>query len=194
MKPKHLLILIPLLFAFYLFATPGLIPITLGEEPPAAEQPADKPEAKPADKAADTAEAKPAEKAEEKADEKKEDDAASGIWNPSLWEVVGSIIVIIWGLIVAKFKLKEGKKKTITQAFEAAVQDTYTEFVRGLKTGREDGKLTKEEVKKAQGMAWEKAKEFLKTKGIDLGKEVATEYGPVIVTKIVQLFKKDKKD
>lgn len=117
---------------------------------------------------------------------------ASKLWNPSLWEAVAGIIVLIWGLIVgwAKLKDKEGTKKKITMAFEAAVQDTYTELIRDLKKSKEDGKLTKDEVKQAQQMAWSKAKDILQAQGIDLGKEVIVEYGPVLVTKIVQLFKK----
>ena len=77
-------------------------------------------------------------------------------------------------------------------AFEAAVQDTYQEFIKPLKAGKSDGKLTKDEVKEAQTKAWDKAKGILNDQGVDLGKEMLVEYGPVIVTKIVQLFKKKK--
>lgn len=181
MKPKHLLILIPLLLVINLLCHPTIL---WGEEPP----PAEKVEA-PAETKAEAPAAK--KEAEKPAEDPKEEEA-SKIWNPSLWEIVGGIIVLIWGVIVAKLKLKEGKKKKITMAFEAAVQDTYTDFVRDLKKGKSDGNLTKEEVKKAQGMAWGKAKVTLQDQGIDLGKEVIAEYGPVIVTKIVQLFKKKK--
>lgn len=176
MKPKHLLILIPLLFAINFLCYPTML---WGEEAPPAEAPAET-----------KAEAPAAEKEAEKAAEDPKEDEASKIWNPSLWEIVGAIIALIWGIIVTKLKLKEGKKKKITMAFEAAVQDTYAEFIRPLKIGKGDGKLTKDEVKQAQGKAWDKAKEILQGQGINLGKEMLVEYGPVIVTKIVQLFKK----
>jgi hypothetical protein len=152
-----------------------------------AEEPA--PVAAPAET---KAEAPAPEKEAEKAAEDPKDNEASKLWNPSLWEVAGAILALIWGIVVAKLKLKEGKKKKITMAFESAVQDTYTEFVRDLKNSKGDGKLSKEEVKEAQSKAWEKAKTILKDQGITLGKEMAVEYGPVIVTKIVQLFKKKK--
>lgn len=189
MKPKHLLIVIPLLFVIQFICHPVANNLVFGQEPPAAEAPAEKVEA-PAPVPAEA----PAEKAEEPAKEETKDDTASNIWNPSWWEIIGAILALIWGIIVTKTKMKEGKKKKIVEAFEAAVQDTYTEFVRELKAGKEDGKLTKDEVKKAQGMAWDKAKGILQSQGIELGKEVAAEYGPVLVTKLVQLFKKDKKD
>lgn len=183
MKSKHLFILIPLLIAVNFLCHPMLL---WGEEP----QPAEKVEAPAETKA----EAPVAEKEAEKPAEDSKEDEASKLWNPSLWEVVGGIIAIIWGFIVVRFKLKEGKKKKITMAFEAAVQDTYTEFIRPLKAGKGDGKLTKGEVKKAQQTAWNKAGDILQNQGINLGKEVIAEYGPVLVTKIVQLFKKKKKD
>ena len=121
-----------------------------------------------------------------------EEKEASKLWNPSLWEAIAGIIVLIWGLVTAWLKLKDadGTKKKITMAFEAAVQDVYTEFVRETKAGAGDGKLSKEDVKKAQGMAWDKAKDILAGQGVNLGKEVMVEYGPVLVTKIVGLFKK----
>jgi pyruvate/2-oxoglutarate dehydrogenase complex dihydrolipoamide acyltransferase (E2) component len=180
MKPKHLLILIPLLFAIHFLCSP-LMPSLVFAEEPAAAAPAETKAEAPA----------PEKEAEKPAEDPKEEEA-SKLWNPSLWEIVGAIIALIWGIIVAKLKLKEGKKKKITMAFEAAVQDTYTELVRDLKIKKGDGKLTKEEVKEAQAKAWDKAKEILKDQGINLGKEMMVEYGPVIVTKIVQLFKKKK--
>jgi len=182
MKPKHLLILIPLLIAINLLCHPTIL---WGEEPP----PAEKVEAPAETKAEAPAAEKPAEEPKE---ESKGDEEASKLWNPSLWEIIGGLIALIWGFIVAWLKLKEGKKKKITMAFEAAVQDTYQEYIKPLKAGKDDGKLTKDEVKEAQGKAWDKAKDILKTQGVDLGKEMLVEYGPVIVTKIVQLFKKKK--
>jgi hypothetical protein len=181
MKAKILVLLITLM----LFAAP-----VLAEEPPAA--PAEKPAVEAPVEKAEVPAAAPVEKASEAAKDEPKDDTASNIWNPSWWEIVGAILALIWGVIVTKTKLKDGKNKKITMAFEAAVQDTYTEFIRELKAGKADGKLTKEEVKQAQGMAWDKAKDILKTQGVDLGKEMLVEYGPVIVTKIVQLFKKKK--
>jgi hypothetical protein len=188
MSKKIFLIFIPLLILFSILASPYAI----SEEPAA---PAEKPAAEaPAEAKAE----EPAKVADEKTvEEPKEDKEASGVWNPSLWEVVGAIVALVWGLIVgwAKLKDKDGTKKKITMAFEAAVQDTYTEFIRDLKAGKsDDGRLSKEDVKKAQGLAWDKAKDILSKQGVNLGKEVAVEYGPVLVTKIVKLFKKKKDD
>lgn len=171
------------------FAVLLSMPLTgsLYAEEPAVVAPADP---KPVEAAPAPAAEKPAEKP---AKEPKEEEA-SKLWNPSLWEAIAGIIVLIWGLVTAWLKLKDadGTKKKITMAFEAAVQDTYTEFIRETKAKATDGKLSKEDVKKAQGMAWDKAKEILGTQGVDLGKEVIKEYGPVLVTKIVGLFKKKK--
>ncbi len=185
MSKKILLILIPFLIAIGLFCQ---TPILLAEEPPSADKPA---VTAPADAPAPAAE----KEAEKPSEEPKGEKEASGLWNPSLWEVVGVLVALVWGLIIgwAKLKDKDGTKKKITMAFEAAVQDTYQEFIRELKAKKgEDGKLTKEEVKQAQGLAWDKAKGILAGQGIDLGKEVIKEYGPVLVTKIVGLFKKKK--
>jgi len=186
-----------LIIALLLFVTPVLA------EEPAAAPPADKPAAEaPAEKpAAD--------------DAKKTDDWKIGkdldgetitkiitdlaeaskqkgsFWrNPSLWEAVWLIVLVVLGFLATKFGWKKKKWGKIIQSVEKAVNTIYVEFVREAKLKNEDGKLSKEEMKKALEDAWNMTKEDLLAQGIDLAKWIAKEYFPVVVDKILKTVKK----
>jgi len=111
--------------------------------------------------------------------------------NPSLWEAVWLIILVVLGFLAAKFGWKKKKWGKIIQAVEKAVNTTYVEFVREAKLKQgSGGKLSKDDMKKALEDAWDMTKADLLAQGIDLSKWIAKEYFPVVVDKILKAVKK----
>lgn len=198
MKTKILLFLLPLL----LIASP-IYTTVLAEEPAKAEVPA-APEAKaPEAKAAEPA--KTAEEYDWKIGEKITPEkvaeivanaiAAAGqkgsFWlNPSLWEVVFTIVMIILGILATKFGWDKAKWGKVIKAVETAVRTVYVELVREAKLKNVDHKLTKEETLEALEMAWKLTKEDLAKQGIDLAVWITKEYFPTVVDKVIKLVKK----
>lgn len=196
MKSKFALVLIPLLFAFYLFATPCILPSTLGEESPADEK-SDENSEKPSDKKKEDYDWKIGKDLDGETITKVITDLAEAaqqkgsFWrNPSLWEAVWLVVLVVLGFLAAKFGWKKKKWGKVIQAVEKAVNTIYIEFVREAKLKNEDGKLSKEEMKKALEDAWNMTKEDLLSQGIDLAKWISKEYFPVVVDKILKTVKK----
>jgi hypothetical protein len=71
-----------------------------------------------------------------------------------------------------------------------AVVQVSEEYVNEIKKGKADGKLTKDEAKKARDLALQKLLELAKADGLDLLKSGFKEMLPWIIEKIVQKFKK----
>lgn len=109
-----------------------------------------------------------------------------------LWEIVGSIIALVWTMAKAKMKLDADWQQRVVGFVEAGAQHTYDEFIRGAKKAAPDGKLTTEQINEARGKAWEAAKVFAAEQGIDLAKQVTTEQIPVLFSKVVAGLKNKK--
>ncbi len=75
------------------------------------------------------------------------------------------------------------------QALEAGVELTYRTYVESIKESREDGKLTKEEMRLARKRAREAAIEFGRTRGIDVLRELGADYIDLIIAKQVKRLK-----
>jgi hypothetical protein len=116
------------------------------------------------------------------------------VWfgNVQLWEVLASIVALIWGVVKAKMKLEADWQQKLLSFVEAGAQHTYDEFIREAKKAAPDGKLTKEQINEARGRAWESAKVFAAEQGIDLAKQVAQEQIPVLLSKVVTGLKNKK--
>jgi len=116
--------------------------------------------------------------------------AAEAVWygNVQLWELVGTAVVFIWGIVKLKYGLEERLGKQVTEFIEMGAQKTWDEYVRDLKA--QGGKLSAEQIKEAQARTWESAKEFAKAKGLDLAKKVAAERLPSLISGIVKRMKK----
>lgn len=100
--------------------------------------------------------------------------------NPLFVEITLTIIGLAWTAFKAsEFYQKnvvEKRREVIAESVAAAVLDTYREYVKGIKAGAENGKLTAEEAATARTMAKEKAIELASTKGVDLIKNVGDEF------------------
>lgn len=112
--------------------------------------------------------------------------------NPSLWEAIWLIALLILGVLAVHFGWKKKKWGKILAAIQKAVSTIYIEWVREakLKAKEAGGKLSKEDMLKALDEAWEMTKKDLLAQGIDLAKWIAKEYFPTIVNSILQKAKK----
>ena len=101
------------------------------------------------------------------------DQAASGdsaILSGWWLEIVSTIILglLAWGMTYLRGILERARAKADASdlekaAIEALLQgmaETQNEFVRGAKEAKADGRLTLDEIKTAEKMAWDKAKGF----------------------------------
>lgn len=107
-----------------------------------------------------------------------------------LWELLATVVVIVWGAVKAKYNLDARWGREVTELLEMGAQKAYDEFVRDAKAKNPKGKLTAAQVKEARTHAWEAAREFAKERGIDLAKRVAAERIPVLITKVVNSLKR----
>ena len=98
-----------------------------------------------------------------------------------LWELLATVIVVVWGAVKAKYRLDEKKGKELTELLELGAQKAYDEFVRDAKLKNPKGKLTAAQIREARDRAWEAAKVYGKQRGIDLAKKVAAERIPVLI-------------
>jgi hypothetical protein len=112
--------------------------------------------------------------------------------NPSLWEAIWLIVLLILGALAAYFGWKKRKWGKIIVAIQKAVNTIYIEWVREakLKAKQTGGKLSKEDMLKALQEAWDMTNKDLLAQGINLAKWITREYFPTIVNSILQKAKK----
>lgn len=103
--------------------------------------------------------------------------------------VILTIITAIAGYLVRRSWVIKWRLQRAIQCLAAGVRETYEEYVRGVKHGNADGKLTADERDHAMKMALEKAKSFALSQGFDLAKTYAKEYLPVIVERLIGIQK-----
>ena len=99
--------------------------------------------------------------------------------------IVLSLVSLLAGLLLRWQAVKKWRLEKLVQALEAAVRETYEEYVRQHKLAAADGKLTDEERQAAMRLAITRAREIAARDGIDLLKYYAKEYLPVLVEKII---------
>ncbi len=87
-------------------------------------------------------------------------------------------------------RLRRRRYYKAIEALEAAVEATYREYVRGIKQGRADGKLTADEQRRARRMALDKAIGIARRDGIDLVRTLGAEYLDLWVDRLVNRRKK----
>lgn len=114
----------------------------------------------------------------------------------TFYPMIVALFILIYGGLKAKYfafdKPKDAKKKQLVEIGEIAMKEVFDEYVRELKKGNADGKLTKEEIATANKMGVDKLKEKAKEKGLEIGKIIAEEYLPVFIDKIVTKLKGKK--
>ncbi len=86
-------------------------------------------------------------------------------------------------------RLRRRRLQNALRALEAAVEETYRDYVRALKESREDGSLTLEEQARARAQARERALTIARVQGIDLARELGAEYFDLWISRIVKKLK-----
>ena len=107
--------------------------------------------------------------------------------------IVGAVVAILsafglWNKLGDRAtKLLGEKNVKIWEIVKGAVTETYTEYVREIKKGKADGKLTADEAKEARKKAKDKAIASAKANGV----EIASHLLPTLIEKAVNFMKKD---
>jgi hypothetical protein len=83
-------------------------------------------------------------------------------------------------------RVKDTRWATAVSAVDAAVTEVYENYVRDLKNGREDGKLTDEERREARDRALSLAIDIGKTRGVDVMAEIGTSFVRDVLEDAVQ--------
>ena len=99
------------------------------------------------------------------------------------------VVGLLFGFVKGLKWIKDKKLVVAAQSLEAGVEAVYQTYIKGLKAGREDGKLTEDEKSYARDLAIQKAKEFAAEEGVDLLKVYGAMYLPVLVEKLVKRSK-----
>ena len=107
--------------------------------------------------------------------------------------LVGSVIGAIWTIFKSRdwySNRRETRRGRALEALEAGVDETYQTYVREIKKGREDGKLTDLEIKHARKRARQAAVKFGRTEGINVLKVMGKEYIDLWIEKFVNKQKR----
>ena len=90
-----------------------------------------------------------------------------------------------WGRILRRERYREA-----LQALEAAVDETYHEYVEAIKNSREDGQLTADEKRRARLAAREKAIIIARERGVELLDTIGRHHVDTWIAKIVKRLKR----
>lgn len=86
-------------------------------------------------------------------------------------------------------RLRQRRLREALRALEAAVEETYREYVRDIKESRADGGLTLEEQAQARQYARDRAVEIAREQGIDLVRALGAAYLDLWISRIVKKLK-----
>jgi len=111
-----------------------------------------------------------------------------------------SVLGVVWtvfGLqdrITAYLTRKKGERKaTAILALAAGIEKVYDEYVKALKDGRADGKLTKAEIASARARALTAAKLFAESQGVDIVTELGKDYLNVWLEEVLRRVRNEGK-
>lgn len=124
-----------------------------------------------------------------------------------LWPLLQTVILAGIAFLIGKalhflFKktdlLNEEKEaileSKVIDAIQIGISETMDTYVKAIKEGRADGKLTKEEAAEARRRALKIAVEILKEKGVDLFKFLKEPILEYLVNYLVEVFKMPKNE
>jgi hypothetical protein len=107
--------------------------------------------------------------------------------------LLGSLLGGIWTAFKADEQRRQRRVERLEQALralEAGVDHTYETYVRAIKAAAVDGKLTREERRRARDLARGAAIEFGRTRGVDVLQELGEDYVNVWIAKLVKKLKR----
>lgn len=111
----------------------------------------------------------------------------------AILNIIAAAVALGFGLIKRMEWMQRAKNErylTAMQAIAAGVDQSYTEYVKEIKEGQADGKLTSDEIVKARRKALNFARNFARKEGVDLVTELGASFLESILTRAVQQAKK----
>ncbi len=104
---------------------------------------------------------------------------------PDVAGVLLAAAALAFGLLRRWKAVRTWRLRRALECLETGVRETYEEYVRAAKENAEDGRLTDAERREAVSRAIEKARAYAAREGIDLLKQYAREFLPVLVERII---------
>lgn len=106
--------------------------------------------------------------------------------------LVGSLAGSLWAMFKGSewfAAVKRSKYQRALEVLEAAVEETYRTYVKAIKEGRADGKLTNEEQARARALARERALAIARGEGLDLMGTLGKDFIDLWVARFVKQLK-----
>jgi len=103
------------------------------------------------------------------------------------------VAAVLWAVFKSSEWYRSRRSERFAEAMgllEAAVEETYQTYVREIKRGREDGKLTETERAEARRRAKERALAFARERGIDLLEHLGRDLLDIYITWLVKKLKR----
>ncbi len=82
-------------------------------------------------------------------------------------------------------RLQQRRYRKALLALESGVERTYQAYVKAIKAGRADGRLTEDEKARARSMARARAIALAKSEGIDLMRTIGADYVDVWIARLI---------
>ncbi len=107
--------------------------------------------------------------------------------------VIGAALGAVWTFFKSTEmfqRIRSRRYRLAIEAIEAAVEETYRDYVSAIKESRPDGKLLPGEKRRARERAKERALAIGRNTGVDVLQEVGAHRLDVLTTKTVNDFKR----
>jgi hypothetical protein len=107
--------------------------------------------------------------------------------------IVGMVAGTLWTGFKASDRYQRWRGRRYQKgvlALESGVERTYQAYVKAIKAGRSDGRLTEEEKSRARSMARMRAIKLAKSDGIDLLRTIGEDYVDLWIGRLIQKRKR----
>ncbi len=107
--------------------------------------------------------------------------------------ILGTVLGGVWTLFKSSEwygRMRRRRFRRALQALETAVEETYRAYVSNIKAGREDGRLTDDEKRRARSLARERALRIARNDGVNLLRELGEDYLDAWTAKLVRKWKR----
>ena len=120
---------------------------------------------------------------------------ASILGSEPVLTLVGTAMGTIWTIVKSSEWYSRRRNRRYHDAIlslEAGVDQTYRTYVQSIKEGREDGRLTKEERRRARQLARQTAVRYGQTTGVDVLRELGDDFIDVWIGRMVRRMKRKR--
>lgn len=102
--------------------------------------------------------------------------------------LLGSVIGGLWSVFKSSEQYRRWQQRRFRKALlalESGVEQTYQVYVKAIKAGRADGRLTEEEKARARSMARARAVKVARRTGINLLRTIGEDYVDVWISRLI---------